>query len=181
MMRQKVIRKDSTDLNPTELEAFSNPYPKTFNLLPYYSIKDIDNTTFLRNSSNEDLIVFRLKEGVDQSIYIPKNKSTYINLREKDCLVFYTGKDFIQTSLSYFNKNTDFSYIYKVDSLLTKNTEITVLPFENKTYESRRLQKTEVKVRTRRVDKIEPKNMDLIPINIDALYAKYYQKKYKSY
>lgn len=181
MMRQKVIRKDSTDLNPTELEAFSNPYPKTFNLLPYYSIKDIDNTTFLRNSSNEDLIVFRLKEGIDQSIYIPKNKSTYINLKEKDCLVFYTGKDFIQTSLSYFKKNMDFSYIYKVDSLLTKNTEIAVLPFEDKTYESRRLQKTEVKVRTRRVDKIEPKNMDLIPINIDALYAKYYQKKYRSY
>jgi hypothetical protein len=75
----------------------------------------------------------------------------------------------------------DFSYLYKVDSLLTKNTEITVLPFEDKTYESRRLQKTEVKVRTRRIDKIEPKNMDLIPINIDALYAKYYQKKYRSY
>lgn len=181
MMRQKVIRKDSTDLNPTELEAFSNPYPKTFNFLPYYSIKNIDNTTFLRNSSNEDLIVFRLKEGIDQSIYIPKNKSTYINLREKDCLVFYTGNDFIQTSLSYFNKNTDFSYLYKVDSLLSKNTEITVLPFEDKTYESRRLQKTEVKVRTRRIDKIEPKNIDLIPINIDALYAKYYQKKYRSY
>jgi len=181
MMKNKVLRKDSTDLDPTELEAFSNPYPKTFNLLPYYSIKDIDNTTFLRNSSNEDLIVFRLKEGIDQSIYIPKNKSTYINLKEKDCLVFYTGKDFIETSLSYFNKNMDFSYLYKVDSLLSKNTEITVLPFENKTYESRRPQKDEVKVRTRRIDKIEPKNIDLISVNIDALYAKYYKKKYRSY
>lgn len=181
MMKNKVLRKDSSDLAPTELEAFSNPYPKTFNLLPYFNIKDSDNTTFLENKSNEGLIVFRLTEGIDQSIYIPKNKSAYINLKPKDCLAFYTGKDFVETSLSHFNRNTDFSYLYKIDSLLTKNSEITVLPFEDKVYESRRPQKSKVKIRTRRIDKIEPKDIELISINIDALYAKYYKKKYRSY
>jgi len=127
-LKRKIIKGKPSPITSNKLLIeFSNPYHKTFSIIPnnMYLLKDIN--TFIDNNTNKDVIVFRMIKGSDQSIYIPKKTSRYIRLEQNDSLLFYYGNQFIPTKLSYFNKNAAISEVYKIiDKPEQSNYSITI-------------------------------------------------------
>lgn len=166
---------------PTKLNEFTNPYPKTFNKIEAYAYGVANNTEYslVKNNSNKDLIVFKLQQGIDQSIYIPKDEKIYINLKPEDSLLFYTGNDFIVDKFSHFKIDAELSKLYVVKAIGPKlNNEINVLPYKLSIYE-KSIINSDIKLKdTSKLDVIHSKNINLNGINIDKIYTNWYKKKY---
>ena len=164
-----------------KLHPFSNPYQKTFNELPY--TEDLTNNTFLKinNRSKKDLIVFRLTQGIDQSIYIPVGKRVSIKVIQNDSLLFYTGTDFVSSRFSHFKRDTDLSNLYKItdyDTSLSK--EISIYPFENIVSIVKSSSSNKVLVDTVRGETIKTNKIKLKQLNIAKIYTNWYNKKYRN-
>ena len=180
-LKRKVERKTSDEISGMNLNPFSNPYQKTFNELPY--TEDLTNNTFLKinNRSKKDLIVFRLTQGIDQSIYIPVGKRVSIKVIQNDSLLFYTGTDFVSSRFSHFKKDTDLSNLYKItdyDTSLSK--EISIYPFENIVSIVKSSSSNKVLVDTVRGETIKTNKIKLKQLNIDKIYTNWYNKKYRN-
>lgn len=183
-LKRKTKRKTSSEhITPSVIKPLSNPYPKTFYTLPSYYKSNDKGYTQIKNKSMQDLIVFRLLKGIDESLYIPKNKNAYIDLKVGDSLVFYTGKNFVDTQFSHFIDNTDISKMYTVEHLEKDiPKEISILPFYNKINIRKNNigGKTITTIDTLRKEAINTKSVKLNTLNIDRLYTNYYNKKYKN-
>jgi hypothetical protein len=180
-LKRKVERKTSDEISGMKLHPFSNPYQKTFNELPY--TEDLTNNTFLKinNRSKKDLIVFRLTQGIDQSIYIPVGKRVSIKVIQNDSLLFYTGTDFVSSRFSHFKRDTDLSNLYKItdyDTSLSK--EISIYPFENIVSIVKSSSSNKVLVDTVRGETIKTNKIKLKQLNIAKIYTNWYNKKYRN-
>ena len=178
-LKRKVERKNDEEGYVKTLDAFSNPYPKTFNEIPYHT--NTNDNTFLNinNRSKQDLIVFRLKQGIDQSIYIPKNEKLSIEVVDNDSLVFYIGQDFVSDRFSHFQNDTDLTNMYKVSSFDTsKKKEITIYPFEDKITKINSSSSNKILIDTLRKERVVAKNILINSISINDLYTRYYNRKY---
>ena len=180
-MKRKVEQKSFSDINPVKLAAFSNPYPRTFNAIPFIDYNTTDSSYILvNNRSEKDLIVFRLTEGIDQSLYIPKNEKISIELKDKDSIVLYAGKNFVKSNFSHFKTETDLTHLYKIKNTNTSPREITIYPFTEKVKKINSLSSNRVIVVKNRTESIKAKNLDLKELSIDAIYTDYYNKKYRN-
>ncbi|WP_460219810.1 hypothetical protein [Psychroserpens sp. MEBiC05023] len=180
-LKRKVERGDSQEGYIKTLEAFTNPYPKTFNEVSY-SLNNNDNTLLnIDNKSEQDLIVFRLTGGIDESIYIPKHKTLAIKVINTDSLVFYTGKNFVSSRFSHFKNNMDLSNMFQITNYdANKKKSITVYPFEDKISKVESSSSNKVIIDTTRNERIVFKNIIAKPININKLYTDYYNRKYRN-
>ncbi len=173
-LKLKTNRNDESlgSSNTVRLNAFTNPYPKTFNNIKAYisSVEKNSQYSLIKNNSANDLIIFKLKPGIDQSIFIPKDKKIYIDLNKNDSLVFYSGAGFVVDKFSYFKSNATLSKLYIVEEMngnLYK--EINVLPHRLSIYNKTILnQKGKIKD-TSKLDVIKTKNIQLKAINIDKV------------
>ncbi|MDG5492308.1 hypothetical protein [Psychroserpens sp. SPM9] len=178
-LKRKVERKDSEDGYVKPLYAFSNPYPTTFNEIPNTTNINDNNYLNISNRSEQDLIVFRLKQGIDQSIYIPKNEKLSVEVVANDSLVFYTGRDFVATDFSHFKTHTDLTNMFRINSFdPTKEKQITIYPFENKITKVNSSSSNKVIIDTTRKERVVAKNIQILSIDINDLYTDYYKKHY---
>lgn len=174
-IKYKYYKKPRTNTTVSSLQLSANPYPKTFNVIP--SKAGNKKTVIISNESEKDLIVFRLKTGVDQSVYIPVNKKASVVLKEKDCLAFYTGTNFLKTKFSHFRDHGRLSELYKIETLERGNKVITVHPpleTNINTTSSKR-----VKYDAYETDNLKLNAINLNPLGIDELYKDYYNNYYK--
>ncbi len=180
-LKRKVERKTSNEVSATKLIPFSNPYPKTFNEIP--TTKDMSDNTFLKleNESQQDLIVFRFKKGIDESLYIPKNETALIKVIANDSLVFYTGKDFVTSKFSHFKRNTDLTNMFQIKCFDTSVPKaITIHPFSDEIIKVNSSSSDKVIVNKKRKEKLTSKNLELYTIKINDLYTDYYNRKFRN-
>ncbi|WGD35233.1 hypothetical protein [Olleya sp. YS] len=166
--------------NSVELNDFTNPFPKTFNLLNTSKTR-LNNTNYrlVKNNSNKDLIVFRFTSGIDEAVFIPKDETIYVNLRQGDSIIFYTGQRFTVDRLSHFKENAELSKLYLIENFIgSTNQEINVLPFKVSSYKSKKLNSDIETIKETKTDVIKTKNINLRGINIDKIYINWYKKKY---
>lgn len=180
-LKLNVERKSTDPTAGIDVKPFSNPYPKTFNSIPH-NIENSDNSLVkINNQSKKDLIVFRLTQGVDQSIFIPENKNLYIQITKNDSLVFYTGKDFDSARFSHFKHDKDLSSMLKVSDINTSSRkEITVYPFQNKVSRIQSTSSNKVIIDTLRTEQLNTKSLELQKLNINEIYRDYYNNKYRN-
>lgn len=181
-LKRKVERKNvDKDEYIKDLDPFSNPYPKTFNSIPH-DISTIKRSVVeIHNKSLKDLIIFRLTNGIDQSLYIPKNESSFIEILNKDSLVFYTGRKFVSTKFSHFISDTDISNMLVVTTEdVSAKKEISVFPFKDKISKVNSSSSNKVLIDTVRVETIRTKNINLKALSINKLYTDYYNRKYRN-
>nr|WP_321237611.1 hypothetical protein [uncultured Psychroserpens sp.] len=181
-LKRKVERKNvDKDAYVKDLEPQSNPYPKTFNIIPH-KMANIDNSLIkINNQSKKDLIIFRLTQGIDQSLYIPKNQSTFIQISDKDSIVLYTGQNFVSTRFSHFIDDTDLSnmLVVNTDNNSAKK-EISIYPFRDKISKINSSSSNKIIIDTARVEHVKTKNCNLRTLSINKLYTDYYNKKYRN-
>jgi len=129
-LKRKVLKGDDNESKEIiKITPFTNPYPKTFNAIP----TDVPTNSAqleIKNSTQKELIVFKLQDGVDQAIIIPENEKSILNFKQGDSIAFYTGTDFTSSRFSHFTKKQEISSIYKITSLST-SSKIDVLPFKD--------------------------------------------------
>ncbi|WP_138434891.1 hypothetical protein [Winogradskyella algicola] len=175
-LKYKYYKKPKDNAIFSSLYPNTNPYPKTFNLMPGKSrVSSIDNITLISNKSNEDLVVFRLKSGVDQSVYIPRDTDKYVYLRERDCLAFYTGTDFIKSKFSHFKNDGRLSELYKIKKLERGNSTIIVYPPKKGNTDT---SKKRVQHNAYDTDNLSFYDLSMKPLYIDELYKQYYNNYY---
>jgi len=180
-LKLKVARKRIDDNGTLVLNPFSNPYPKTFNEIPN-ALNTNDNTLInINNKSKKDLIVFRLTQGIDQSIYIPSNQNLALEITNNDSLVFYVGKEFLSARFSHFKKETDLTAMYKIQNTdASMKKEITIYPFKDKITRVNSTSSDKIIIDTTRTENIDTKNIDLKRLSINRIYTDYYNKKYRN-
>ncbi|WP_243471011.1 hypothetical protein [Winogradskyella sp. MH6] len=175
-LKYKYYKKPKVNTITASVKPYSNPYPKSFNAIPHeLRVSSKDKITLISNKSNNDLVVFRLKNNVDQSIFIPKNKDLYIHLRERDCVAFYTGSDFINSKFSHFRSDGRLSELYQIKNLNKRNSIIVVYPpkEDETSTSSQRVQHNAYDT-----DNLRSYDLNLEPLYIDALYKDYYNNYY---
>jgi len=165
--RTKIGKVDET-LDEAALIPFSNPYPKTFNLIAHSSKPSSTKNTLINNNTDSGLILFRMVKGRDQSLFIPKNESVYIALKTSDSLLFYNGNNFVASKFSHFREDMAISEIYEVKKTPgSLNPKIT-------------LKTKELSIKSDSTSFIIPEhistsnNVALRRISIDNLYRVYY-------
>jgi hypothetical protein len=181
-LKRKVERNNvDEDGYVKEVEPFSNPYPSTFNIIPN-KLKEITGTVVkINNQSRKDLIVFRLTDGIDQSLYIPKNKSSFMQLSDKDSIVLYTGENFVSTRFSHFINDYDISNMLVYDAEdLSKTKQISIHPFRDRISRINSSSSNKVIIDTTRVEDVKTTNCSLKKLSIDKLYTDYYNKKFRN-
>jgi hypothetical protein len=167
---------DNFDVGYDYIVPFSNPYEKTFNDLEFSNTTTRTTNTFIENKTEADLIVFKLINGIDESIYIPKDESTYLNLKQKDTVVFYYGEYFKNTYFSHFKERTGISALYEIDQL-NNNDEpnyITVNSFKSVNKDSKK-SKNQSSYKTIEFNNIKTTELP----HINDLYSDYYKKHYR--
>ncbi len=171
-LKRKVSRGDNKDPNDVvRITPFTNPYPKSFNPIEIETSSGKQKLT-INNDTQKELIIFRLKDGVDQAIIIPKNDNAVLNFKEGDSIAFYAGNDFEVSKFSNFSKRQDISHLYKITSLNT-SSRIDVMPFKVNTNETRNL-------RYKRVESLKFYNTKMEELEaIEALYKDFYDKYYR--
>ncbi|MFT4611920.1 MAG: hypothetical protein ACJA1H_001397 [Glaciecola sp.] len=180
-LKRKVKQKTTDETLGMRLDPFSNPYKTTFNKLPY-TLDNKDNT-FLKitNKSKKELIVFRLTNGIDQSIYIPKGERVSIEVIQNDSLLFYTGKDFVSSRFSHFKRETDLSNLYKITDFDTSiGKEILVYPFENIISKVKSSSSNKILIDTVRGETIKADKIKLKQLSINKIYTDWYNRKYRN-
>ncbi|MBC3847564.1 hypothetical protein H8K90_14295 [Winogradskyella echinorum] len=165
----KKAKKTEVSTNEIEVQPFSNPFPKTFNLIANDTTVSNNTNVQIANKTNSDLIVFKMIKGVDESIYIPQAKTIYISLNPSDSLLFYSGTKFITSNLSNFKEDMVISDVYKVDKIddaSVSTINITPIDSLNK-FKKRLISKEHIKTTD---------NIKLRKISLDNLYRIYYSK-----
>lgn len=130
-LKHKTLKKKSDSIPSfTIVDPYTNPYPKTFKRLPNNKTRYNTKQTLINNKTNNNLIIFRMVKGVDQAIYIPKDKSRFIALKISDSLLFYSGKNFVTSSFSHFKQNAAISEIYTIKNISDSLAEVSVTAAE---------------------------------------------------
>ncbi len=78
-LKRRVVKGD--DKKPEEIikiTPFTNPYPKTFNTIATDATHS-DAQLEIKNSTQKELIIFKLQNGIDEAIIIPENKKGTLN------------------------------------------------------------------------------------------------------
>ncbi|WP_299102820.1 hypothetical protein [uncultured Winogradskyella sp.] len=162
-------RSNNISVGATEIQPFSNPFPKTFKPMTNDTMASENINVQIANGTGFDLIVFKMIEGQDESIYIPKDKTRFIALNPLDSLLFYSGSNFVSSKFSNFTQNMVISDIYKVgkiESAPISTINITAIDSINKF--KRRL------ISRKNIEATE--NITLNKLSIDNLYRAYYNK-----
>ncbi len=172
-LKTKVTKGDDKKSNRiTRITPFTNPYPKTFNTI---QTGINNNITLLEvtNSTQKKLIIFKLQDGIDEAIIIPKNDKVELDFKQGDSIVFYAGNDFATSRFSHFTKEQDISNIYELTSLSTFS-KIDVLPFKDNS------RSTKNSKFNRSVEVLKFTNLKTRKLKtIDALYTDFYNSYYK--
>ncbi|MEM5566973.1 hypothetical protein WNY78_17760 [Psychroserpens sp. AS72] len=180
-LKRKVEQKTSDEILGMRLAPFSNPYQTTFNELPYSEDLTTKNFLKINNKSKKDLILFRLTNGIDQSIYIPKGERISIEAIQNDSLLFYTGTDFVTTRFSHFKRDTDLSKLYKItDYSISEDKEIIIYPFEDIISKVKSSSSNKILIDTVRGETIKANKIKLKQLSINKIYTDWYNKKYKN-
>ncbi|WP_178989874.1 hypothetical protein [Winogradskyella schleiferi] len=152
-----------------EIIPFSNPYPKTFNILNNDTIISKGLDVKIKNKTGSDLIVFKLINGKDESIYIPKDRTIFVSLNPLDSILFYSGNSFTTSKFSQFRAHTRISDIYRLRKIGRETiSEISVMPTDT--------------ITSRNDNTIPMKNIEttddieLTKLSLDNLYRAYYRK-----
>ncbi|MGB3606271.1 hypothetical protein [Psychroserpens sp.] len=180
-LKRKVDRGSVDEAGEVKILApFSNPYPATFNTIPQTS-SNIESITQVHNLTGKDIIFFRLTKGIDQSLYIPKDASTMLQLTDQDSLLVYAGQKFTATAFSHFIERTDISnlLVFKTRNQAGQK-EISIHPFEDVVTKVKSSSSNRVLVDSSRLEVITSKNCTLNPLSIDDLYTDYYNKNYRN-
>jgi len=163
----------------TDLNAFTNPYPKTFNIIKSASSNKNNAFSLIKNNSNKDLIVFRLTNGIDESIFIPKDENRYLNVKKGDSVLFYTGHYFSPGRFSHFKLKPELSQLYVINNLKNSDTnEINILPYTVKINYNKNFSTNTTTIDTTLLDHIETNKIDFKPLSINNIYTRWYKKKY---
>ena len=129
-LKRRVTKGDDKEAEEIiNITPFTNPYPKTFNTIATdatYSDAQLE----IKNSTQKELIIFKLQDGIDEAIIIPENEKGILDFKQGDSIAFYTGNDFTSSRFSHFTKKQNVSNIYKITSL-AMNSKIDVLPFKD--------------------------------------------------
>ncbi len=178
-LKLKTNRKTKTksSIKATPLNPFTNPYPKTFNTLHSYKNNTISTYSLVKNNSRKDLIVFRLTNGIDQSIIIPKREWRYLNITKGDSILFYTGHQFVADRFSHFKESAELSRLYKIETL-SNNSEINILPQTIKVNFNKDFKTKVTTIDSTLTDNIKTEKINLEPLSIDNIYARWYRNKY---
>nr|WP_321222873.1 hypothetical protein [uncultured Psychroserpens sp.] len=180
-LKRKVERKTSDEILGMDLIPFSNPYQTTFDDLPYDESNQDNTYLKITNKSKKDLIVFRLTNGIDQSIYIPKGERVSIKTIQNDSLLFYTGTDFASTRFSHFKRDTDLSNLYKITNYdTTVQKEIIIYPFEDVISKVKSSSSNKIIIDTVRGETIKTNKIKLKQLSINKIYTDWYNKKYRN-
>ncbi|MFC4634858.1 hypothetical protein ACFO3O_13135 [Dokdonia ponticola] len=171
-LKRKVSRGDNKEPEDiVKITPFTNPYPKSFNPIEIESSSGKEKLV-INNDTQKELIIFRLKDGVDQAIIIPKNDNAILDFKEGDSIAFYAGNDFEISKFSNFSKRQDLSHLYKITSLNT-SSRIDVMPFKENNNETRNL-------RYKRIESLKLYNTEMEELEaIETLYRDFYNKYYK--
>ena len=170
--------RDNTSI---EIEDFTNAYPRTFNLLQSSDNDENKNYSLVKNQTKKDLVVFKLTDGIDESIYIPKDKSRFLRIKNGDSLMFYYGDEFTITKFSSFKKEATITNLYEINNLNTfKSKEIRVLPSTISTFKKSKLNSDKIVIDTAYNDNIKVSKLELKKLNFDRIYANWYRDYYNS-
>ena len=170
LITKKKAKIDNASSSQTEVLAFSNPYPKTFNPITKDTVASERTKVLVTNKTNSDLIVFKMIKGKDESIYIPKDKAIYIALHTADSLLFLSGKRFVESKFSHFREDIAISDIYKITEMdETTPSKITI--HANDLFKNPKgniISKKAIEV---------SEDIGLYGMSIDNLYRNYYYKR----
>jgi len=178
-LKRKTEKRVNDSLSKTvKIRPFTNPYTKTFNETTPYAKNLKKQYTLVRNKSKQDLIIFKLIKGIDEAIYIPKNKRVYLDIKVGDSLVFYTGKEFAVTRFSHFKREVNISKMYVVtQNDLAKNSEIRINPFYDKVYGKTSIITGDKSNGVIRLSDIKFTNLSFKKKDINVLYTRYYKEQ----
>ena len=169
---KRITKKTKTSkviLDDIKIPPFSNPFPKTFNLIANDTKASKDISVQIANNTGFDLIVFKMIKGRDESIYIPQDKTIFISLNPLDSLLFYSGNSFITSKFSHFRENMVISDIYKVNKIQNAQfSTISITPIDSINKSKKRL------ISKNNIKKTD--NIELNKMSIDNLYRIYYSK-----
>ena len=160
---------DSIILNKTKITSYANPYPKTFNQITNSKIVSKKVNVQIVNGTGNDLIVFKMIKGKDESIYIPQDKTIFISLNRLDSILFYSGKSFSTSKFSHFNEPMGISDIYKVRKIDSAAfSSITITPIDSTTNSNNKI------ISKQNIETTA--NVKLNRLGIEHLYRDYYSK-----
>ncbi|WP_179020869.1 hypothetical protein [Winogradskyella forsetii] len=153
----------------TEIIPFSNPYPKTFNIIKSDSVESKNLKVEIKNKTGSDLIVFKMIKGKDESIYIPQDKTIFISISPLDSILFYSGKNFEISKFSQFKSHTAISDIFKLRRIDKETiSEISVMPTDTIT------SRNDNTISMKNIETTD--NIELTKLSLDNLYRAYYRK-----
>ncbi len=171
-LKNKVSKGDDMDaLEIIRVTPYTNPYPKTFNTIQTNLSNNTDQLE-VTNSTQKELIIFKLQNGVDEAIIIPKEDKTVLNFKQGDSIAFYAGNDFTSSKFSHFTRAQDISNIYEIKSLSTA-AKIEVLPFKDNSG-SAKSTKFHRSVESLKLQNLEAKKLK----PIESLYTDFYNSLY---
>lgn len=172
-LKSKVTKGDDEEINRiTKITPFTNPYPKTFNPIETDNLPNKASLE-INNSTQKELIIFKLQDGIDEAIIIPKEDKAVLHFKEGDSIAFYAGNNFTTSRFSHFTKEQDLSNIYKITSI-SALSKINVLPFKDNSGSAKNTQFH------RSIEVLEFNNLNAKKLRtIDALYTDYYNAYYK--
>lgn len=156
----------------TKITPFTNPYPKTFNTIKT-DTPSSSSLLEINNDTQKELIIFKLQDGVDEAIIIPKDDKAVLNFKQGDSIAFYAGSDFSTSRFSHFTKQQDLSNIYEVTSI-SAFSKIKVFPFKDNSGSAKN-QKFHRSVEVLEFTNFKAKKLQ----SIAALYTDYYNSYYK--
>ncbi|WP_299683123.1 hypothetical protein [uncultured Dokdonia sp.] len=170
-LKNKVLRGDDQDAKRIiTVTPFTNPYPKTFNTIQ--TNPDTNNEQLkITNRTKKHLVIFKLQNGIDEAIVIPKENNAILNFKQGDSIAFYAGTDFTVTKFSHFTREQDISNLYEIKSL-AKDAHIEV------TFKGNSGSKKNSKYR-RTIESLELHHVEAKKLKpIESLYTEYYNAYY---
>lgn len=130
-LKNKVTKGDDNEaIEIIRVTPFTNPYPKTFNTIEEATDKNDNTQLEIVNNTQKELIIFKLQDGIDEAIIIPKSHNAALNFKQGDSIAFYAGNDFTSSRFSHFTREQDISNIYEINAL-SSGSKMEVFPFKD--------------------------------------------------
>lgn len=171
-LNSKVTKGDDEAISRiTKITPFTNPYPKTFNPIEI-NTSSSNSLLEINNDTQKELIIFKLQDGIDEAIIIPKDDKAILNFKQGDSIAFYAGNDFAPSRFSHFTKQQDLSNIYEITSISTFS-KIKIFPFKDNSGSAKN-QKFHRSVEVLEFTNFKAKKLR----SINALYTDYYNSYY---
>lgn len=172
-LKNKVTKGDDNEaIEIIRVTPFTNPYPKTFNTIEEATDKGNNTRLEVVNSTQKELIIFKLQDGIDEAIIIPKAHNVALNFRQGDSIAFYVGNDFTSSRFSHFTREQDISNIYKINTL-SSDSKIEVFPFKDNSGSAKN-PKYHRTIESLKLHKLETKRLK----SIESLYRDFYNAYY---